>query len=119
MMNIYLVILITLVAALAASLSQILYKKSIRQRIESVRDMINVFMDRNVLIGFGGYAISLVIYLFALSKAPLSVVYPTFASTFIFVTLLSAIVLREKMGLKRIAGMALIFIGISIIAISL
>jgi drug/metabolite transporter (DMT)-like permease len=118
-MNIYLVILITLVAALIASFSQILYKKNIGKRIESTRDMINVFMKKNVLLGLFGYAISLVIYLFALSKSQLSIVYPTFASTFIFVTLLSGFVLKEKIGAKRIIGMALIFIGISIIAISL
>ncbi|MCL4389325.1 MAG: SMR family transporter [Candidatus Marsarchaeota archaeon] len=117
-MSIYLVILITLVAALIASLSQTLYKKNITEELRGIKDIIKVIFKKPILVGFGGYAISLVVYLFALSKAPLSVVYPTFASTFIFITLLSWFVLKEKMDSKRIIGMSLIFIGIVIIAIS-
>ena len=118
-MNIYLVIFITLVAALIASLSQTLYKKSMPRRLEGLRDIVMNFLRKPILIGLGGYAVSLVVYLYALSQnAPLSVVYPTFASTFIFITILSAFVLREKIGTRRILGMLIIFIGIFMIALT-
>lgn len=118
-MNIYLVIFITLLAALVASLSQTIYKKSLGKRLEGLKDIIRMFFKRNILIGVAGYLLSLAIYLVALSKAPLSIVYPTFASTFIFVTILSHVVLKEKLGAMRIAGMIVVFFGITIIALTL
>ena len=65
------------------------------------------------------YFVSLVIYLYALSNAQLSIVYPTFASTFIFVTLLSVVALKEKVTGKRAAGILMVFFGIVIIALSI
>ncbi|MFI5412759.1 MAG: SMR family transporter [Candidatus Micrarchaeales archaeon] len=118
-MNIYLVIFITLIAALVASFSQILYKKGLVNKITGVRSTIRAFKNKFVLIGLFGYLFSLVIYLFALSNAPLSIVYPTFASTFIFITLLSIVFLKEKASLSRIFGIFLVFLGIAIIAVSI
>ena len=119
-MSIYLVIFITLVAALIASFSQIVFKRSMEKRINGIRDFFALFRKRNVILGFVGYFISLVIYLYALSgkNAPLSVVYPTFASTFIFISIISYFYLKEKFGAVRIAGILLVFAGIFIIAIS-
>ena len=118
-MDIYLVIFITLVAALIASFSQLMYKRSMSRRLDSVRDIVLMVRKRGVLIGLGGYTLSLAIYLFALSKAQLSVVYPTFASTFIFITILSAVMLRERMNAKRVIGVALVFLGILVVAATL
>ena len=118
-MNIYLVIFITLIAALIASFSQTLYKRSMTKQLRGIRDILKVFFKKPVLIGLGGYFVSLIVYLFALSHAPLSVVYPTFASTFIFITLLSVFVLKEKIGPRRVAGMAIVFFGILLIALTL
>lgn len=119
LMNIYAVILITLVAALIASLSQTLYKKSLTKRINGLGEILRTFTRKPIMLGLGGYLASLIVYLYALDKAPLSIVYPTFASTFIFVTVLSIFVLKEKINLRRVAGMSLIFIGIVIIAFTL
>jgi drug/metabolite transporter (DMT)-like permease len=113
-----LVIFITLVAALIASVSQLLYKNGIRRELVSVHDFLALATNRAVLLGGLGYVLSLVVYLYALQAAPLSVVYPIFASSFIFVSLISALVLKERIGKLRIAGVALVFIGISIIAVS-
>ncbi len=117
-MNIYLVIFITLIAALIASFSQTLYKRAMTRQLRGIRDILGMFFKKPILIGLGGYLVSLVVYLFALASAPLSVVYPTFASTFIFITLLSVFVLKEKIGPKRVAGMAIVFLGILVIALS-
>ncbi len=118
-MNIYLVIFITLVAALIASFSQTLYKRAMTKRLIGLRDILGMFLKKWVLLGLGGYMISLVVYLFALSNAPLSVVYPTFASTFIFITILSAFALNEKIGRLRAIGTLIVFLGIFIIALTL
>ncbi len=118
-MNIYLVIFITLVAALVASFSQLAYKKGLTSKLGSMREALMMFRKRQILMGLGGYIVSLLVYLYALANAPLSVVYPTFASTFIFITLLSRHHLKERHGIRRTAGVLLIFVGIAIIALSI
>src|SRR5580692_10717156 len=117
-MSIYLVIFLTLLAALLSSYSQSLFKSALSKKLNSLRDIIGTLKNRTVLLGFAGYAISLVVYLEALSRAPLSVVYPTFASCFIFVTIISAYKFKEKISIMRVAGVLLIFLGIVIVALS-
>jgi drug/metabolite transporter (DMT)-like permease len=117
-LSIYLIIFITLVAALIASGSQFLYKKGIKNEIRGLGDILALAENRTVVLGGVGYVSSLVIYLYAISQAPLSVVYPTFASSFVFVTFISAALLKESVGRLRLAGVALIFIGIAVIALS-
>jgi drug/metabolite transporter (DMT)-like permease len=118
-MDIYLVIFITLVASLLASFSQILFKTGISKKLDSITDMVMQLKERRVVLGLAGYAASLVVYLYALSNSQLSVVYPTFASTFIFVALLSAVMLKERISALRAAGIVAIFIGISLVAVTI
>ncbi len=119
MLNIYLVIFITLIAALIASFSQILYKRGLPQKLKGIIGAIGAYRNKWVILGQLGYLVALVVYLYALQNAPLSVVYPVFASTFIFTTLLSAIMLKEKLSIYRISGVLLVFLGIVIIALSI
>lgn len=118
-MNIYLVIFITLIAALIVSFSQFLFKKNLKTQLRGVKEVIGTLKNKYIVIGVIGYFLSLAVYLYALSKAPLSIVYPTFASTFIFITIISSVFLKEKLSARRIGGIALVFVGIVIIAISL
>lgn len=113
------VIFITLVAALIASFSQLYYKKGLKMKINNLADGIDALKNRNIQLGVLGYIVSLVIYLYALSNAQLSVVYPIFASTFIFVAVLSAVLLKESLSRTRILGVLLVFLGVVIIAFSI
>ena len=117
-MIIYLVIFITLVAAFIAAVAQLVFKKEMVEPIHGMHGFIKLLRRPKVILGFGGYLLSLVVYLYALGKAPLSLVYPVFASTFIFIFIISAIFLGEKPTLKRAAGITLVFIGIAVIAMS-
>ena len=72
-----------------------------------------------VVIGVFGYFAGLAVYLFALSNAPLSVVYPIFASTFIFVALISFTLLKEKVSALRVAGVLVIFLGIFLVSLTI
>jgi drug/metabolite transporter (DMT)-like permease len=118
-MDIYLIIFITLVASLLASFSQILFKTGIKKRINSVKDIIKQSKSSRVLLGLFGYAASSVVYLYALSNSELSIVYPTFASTFIFVALLSSVLLKERIGALRAIGIVAIFLGVLIVAMTI
>ncbi len=117
-LNIYLVIFITLVAAFIASLSQLAYKRNLVTKISSIRHLIEALRNKYIIAGLLGQLTSLLIYLYALSGAALSVVYPLFASSFIFTTLLSALLLKEKFPMRRVAGVLLVFAGVVIIAMS-
>ncbi len=120
MISIYLVIFITLVAALIASFSQILFKKNLQSGAYSIRGIVRLMLtNKKILAGLAGYILSLVIYLFALSHAPLSVVYPLFASTFIFIALLSSVILKEHLSAVRLVGIGAVFVGVVVIALTI
>jgi drug/metabolite transporter (DMT)-like permease len=118
-MGIDLVIFITLIAALITSFSQFMYKKGIKKRLNSLREVIQLFENRRILVGLAGYFLGLAVYLIALSQAPLSIVYPTFASTFIFITIISFALLKEKVHLLRVAGVLVIFFGIFLVSLTI
>ncbi len=80
--------------------------------------VVKTLLNRNIILGLCGYAVSFTLYLIALQTSQLSVVFPIFASSFIFVTIISAIMLKERIGAYRILGVILIFVGITIVALS-
>ncbi len=116
-MTIYEVIFLTLLAALVSSFAQLMFKRSVK-KIDSLAHLVGLLRNKGVLLGLLGYFIGFLIYITALSGGALSIVFPIFASSFIFVTLISATVLKERITLIRAAGVLLVFVGITIVAIS-
>lgn len=120
MISIYLVIFITLVAALIASFAQVAFKKALGNKSMGVLGIVRAALtNRTIMAGLAAYMGSLALYLFALSHAQLSIVYPLFASTFIFIAVLSRLMLHEKLSATRAAGTALVFVGIVVIALTI
>jgi len=117
-MNIYLVVFLTLIAALIASFSQFLFKTGLRGRLDSIKDIIKTVRHRRIAAGLFGYAVSFLIYIFVLRTSQLSIVFPIFASSFIFVTFISAVQLKETLSLHRIVGILLVFSGIVIVTLT-
>lgn len=117
-MNIYLVIFLTLIAALFTSYSQLLFKRGLKKRLDTVTQIIGTLRNRYIFIGLCGYVVSFTLYLIALQHSQLSVVFPIFASSFIFVTLISAARLKERVSLTRVVGILLIFLGIVVVALT-
>ena len=118
-MGIDLVVFITLIAALVTSFSQLLFKKGIKKRIGTLGDMLGLARNRLVVIGVIGYFVGLAVYLLALSQSQLSIVYPTFASTFVFVAIISFALLKERASPVRIAGVLVIFFGIFLVSLTI
>ena len=116
-MTIYEVIFLTLLAALVSSFAQLMFKRSVR-KVDSLAHLVGLLGNRGVLLGLAAYGVGFLLYITALSGGQLSLVFPIFASSFIFVTLISATVLKERITLMRAAGVLLVFIGITIVAIS-
>lgn len=71
-----------------------------------------------VIAGIGGHGLAMAVWLYALSRVQLSFAYPFLALGYVFVALLSYYVLGEQISLARIAGMAIIIIGLCIVALN-
>ena len=67
-----------------------------------------------VLGGFAAYGIGAVLWLKVLAWADLSLAYPLISLGFILVAVLSWLVLGERLSLGRVAGVALIVIGVAL-----
>lgn len=73
-----------------------------------------------VFAGLCLYVLGAMIWLMLLSKVRLSVAYPMMSISYVVVTLLSVLVLREKVKWKfAIAGLAFIAVGVSFIGLGL
>ena len=64
------------------------------------------------------YGLSALVFVFALKFGDLSVLYPIAALSYIWVSLLSIIFLKEKMNLYKWSGLTSIILGIILIGIS-
>ena len=69
-----------------------------------------------VLAGLGAAFAASLFWMMALKKLPLSTAYPFTASSFILILLFSVVFLREPLSLGKIAGTALVILGVFIMA---
>lgn len=109
---------ITLVAAVIAAVAQYTFKRSVPKFSLSLSGIMELLKQKGIWLGLALYFGSLVVYLKALDSGQLSFVYPTFASSFIFIALISHVKLKEKLSAKRISGICLIVIGIVLVAMT-
>ncbi len=114
------VVLITIVAAAIAAIAQYIFKKNVKVFEFNMKEVFAILTHKKILIGIGLYAVSLVIYLYALRNTPvISFVYPIFSSTFVFIFLISRHALKESFSNNRTIGILLIIIGIIVISFTL
>jgi uncharacterized membrane protein len=112
-----LVILGTMVGAFGP----ILFKKGSKTFTLNPRKILKdpMILLKNYYVIFGCvlYALSSFIFIPALRGGELSVLYPLVSLSYIWVAILSAKFLGEKINSTKIAGIALIIIGVSLIGI--
>ena len=72
--------------------------------------------EPRIVGGTGCYALSLVFWIMALSRADLSAVYPMVSLGFALNALLAWWILGEALSLQRIAGIAVIMVGVALVA---
>ena len=68
-----------------------------------------------LIAGYALYGISTVVFVLALRQGELSTLYPIIALTYVWVTLLSYVVLSEKSNLFKDAGIAIIVVGVAVL----
>ncbi len=83
----------------------------------SGRKFLDLWKSKFLWIGGGMYGISTIMYLFVLRYEALSLVYPLVSLTYIWTTMLSVWVLKEKMNKWKWIGLFGILIGVFFIGL--
>ena len=78
--------------------------------------LLSLFSHFEIWVAFIVYGLSAVCWLWVLSRAPLSLVYPILSLTFPIVVGLSAVLFSESILLTRWAGVGVIVVGVSLLA---
>jgi drug/metabolite transporter (DMT)-like permease len=73
-------------------------------------------LEPRILAGTGCYALSLVLWVMALSRTEVSVMYPMVSIGFALNALLAWWLLGEALSVQRIAGIAVIMVGVALVA---
>lgn len=68
-----------------------------------------------ILIGLVCFGLSFISWVFVLQRLPLSVAYPMVSLSYVIVTALAAIFLGESIGWQKLAGLALILVGVVVL----
>ena len=101
------------------ALAQFLLKKSVWGRnltFDSFKEYWDILFNPWFLGGMLSYGISVVIWIFVLSKNPVSFSYPFLSIGYIIVTILGYWFFDEKITLQHLIGLLLIIIGIILIS---
>ncbi len=102
----------TCVLALAAG--QLLFKLSARTLAgtDGASGLLRLAYEPYFLLSLAVYGSATVLWVWLLKELPLTVAYPFFALSFVFVPLISLFFLGEQVSLRYWAGIAMIMAGI-------
>lgn len=109
-------------AVTIGAVAQILLKMGVNevfpQGLNLSLRVFSAFLSWRVLCGFVLYAGSSLLWLMVLSKRDLSYAYPMIAAGYVVVVFLSWLVFKEHVPMLRIAGLALICLGVAVVGLS-
>ncbi len=71
-----------------------------------------VITNPEILLGLAAYVVSLVTWLLLLKRLPLAVAYPTLSLSYVLIVLVGVVALREPWSWTRLAGSAVIVLGV-------
>ena len=108
-----LVIALVLFCAMLGALGQVFFKLASKDVSVSPIDWL---LNYKFIMGAGLYALSAILFVWALKFGNLSLLYPIIATSYIWVTILSATVLGENFPLVKWLGISFILAGIVVIS---
>ncbi|MGV8140991.1 MAG: EamA family transporter [Candidatus Woesearchaeota archaeon] len=116
-MSILTVILLMLVSTIIGAFGSIFLKKGaehfhIRFTIEGI---VGILKNWKIILGLGLYVLSTITFIYMLKTEELSVLYPLTSMGYIFVTVFSVVLLKEKLNIYKIFGIALIVLGVALV----
>jgi uncharacterized membrane protein len=108
------IILLTALAAFIGSIGQLEFKRGADNLQFDIKLLLTNY---HLIIGVAVYAVSTVLYVYALNKGQLSILYPVIATSYIWTLLFSRIFLKEQISLTGWAGVFFILFGVTLIAV--
>jgi drug/metabolite transporter (DMT)-like permease len=97
-------------AALLAGAGQVMFKLGADGRT-SLSAFVNVWIAAGLL----SYGLGTLLWIFSLSKAPLTLVYPFTALSFVFVYAAGVLLLKEATSPKAVIGVGLVLLGLYLV----
>ena len=107
------IILLTALAAFIGSIGQLEFKRGADNLQFDIKLLLTNY---HLIIAVAVYALSTVLYVYALSKGQLSILYPIIATSYIWTLMFSKIFLKEQISLTGWAGVFFILLGVTLIA---
>jgi drug/metabolite transporter (DMT)-like permease len=107
------IILLTALAAFIGSIGQLEFKQGANVLQWDIKMLLTNY---HLIAGVVVYALSTVLYIYALNKGNLSVLYPIIATSYIWTLIFSKVFLKEPVGLTSWAGVFFILLGVALIA---
>ncbi len=81
------------------------------------RTALGAITNAPLMSGLCLYGLSAILLVLALRHGDLSMIYPVIALTFVWVTILSAVVVGETMSLYKVAGIGMIVLGVAVLGL--
>lgn len=107
-----LIILLVLFCAVLGASGQIFFKLASKDVSANIFDWLTNY---KFILGAMLYALSAILFVWALKFGELSVLYPVIATSYIWVMILSSLILGESFNITKVIGTLLILLGIGII----
>ena len=113
------VILILIILSVSInSAAQIVWKKG-TNRLQKKAGIVKMLLNPRIIIGLGMYAVSALIWIIVLSNTEVSYAFPFISLGYVITTVLSYLILNEKLKKNRLIGLAIIIVGVIIVGLSL
>ena len=107
------IILLTAVAAFMGAIGQVEFKRGADNLQWGIKMLLT---NHHLILAVTVYALSTFLYVYALSKGNLSILYPIIATSYIWTMIFSQLFLNESVGLTSWAGVFFILLGVALIA---
>jgi len=107
------ILLLTALTAFIGSIGQLEFKRGADNLQFDIKLLLTNY---HLIIAIAVYCVSTVLYVYALNKEQLSILYPIIATSYIWTLLFSKIFLKEPVGLTSWAGVFFILLGVTLIA---
>ena len=107
------ILLLTALAAFIGSIGQLEFKQGANNLQFDIKLLLTNY---HLIAGVVVYSVSTVLYVYALNKENLSILYPIIATSYIWTLLFSKVFLKEPVGLTSWAGVFFILLGVTLIA---
>jgi len=107
------ILLLTALAAFIGSIGQLEFKRGADNLQFDIKLLLTNY---HLIIAIAVYCVSTVLYVYALNKEQLSILYPIIATSYVWTLIFSKIFLKEPVGLNSWAGVFFILLGVTLIA---